>query len=76
MTQTLPGPATPGRPDLRPSDRPTVDELTLVCSLEETNLLLEALGQLPFARVYALIAKLQAQAQAQLTAGEPTERTI
>lgn len=35
-------------------------------SLDETNLILEALGQLPFVRVYELIAKLQDQASAQL----------
>ena len=36
---------------------------------------LEALGQLPFARVYALIAKLQAQAAAQRDPGPSSDET-
>jgi hypothetical protein len=35
-------------------------------TLEETNLVLEALGQLPFARVYHLIGRLQDRARQQL----------
>ena len=35
-------------------------------TIDEANLVLEALGQLPFARVYALIGRLQDQARAQL----------
>ena len=34
-------------------------------SIEEANLILEALGQLPFVRVFSLIGKLQEQARAQ-----------
>ncbi len=37
-------------------------------TLEETNLILEALGELPFAKVHQLIAKIQQQAHAQLQA--------
>lgn len=35
-------------------------------SLEETNLVLEALGEMPYARVYQLIAKIQQQTASQL----------
>jgi len=35
-------------------------------TVDETNLILEALGQLPFARVYMLIARVQEHARAQL----------
>jgi hypothetical protein len=35
--------------------------------IDEINLILEALGQLPFARVYTLIARIQEQARAQLS---------
>jgi hypothetical protein len=43
-------------------------EITLTLSVAETNLILEALGQMPYVRVYELIAKMQQQAQAQLSA--------
>lgn len=43
-----------------------MQNITLTVSLEEANLILEALGNLPFARVYGLINKMQAQAQAQI----------
>ncbi len=45
-------------------------EINLQLTIEEANLVLEALGNLPFARVYALIGKIQEQAGQQL---EPTE---
>jgi hypothetical protein len=40
--------------------------INLQLSIDETNLILEALGNLPFSKVYALIAKIQAQASQQL----------
>ena len=40
--------------------------LQLGLALDDANLVLEALGQLPFARVYALIANIQEQAREQL----------
>lgn len=40
--------------------------IELELSIEEANLILEALGNLPFSRVYALIAKIQEQASQQL----------
>ena len=40
--------------------------IQLSLTLEETNTVLEALGQMPYARVYLLIAKIQQQASAHL----------
>ncbi|GAB4396891.1 MAG: hypothetical protein OHK0053_12020 [Microscillaceae bacterium] len=36
-------------------------------SIEEANLIFKALGRMPFAEVYELIGKLNAQANAQLS---------
>ncbi|ATB44686.1 hypothetical protein [Corallococcus macrosporus] len=41
--------------------------LQLSISLPEANLILEALGQLPYVRVFQLVDKLQRQAQPQIT---------
>lgn len=40
--------------------------ITLELSVEETNLVLGALGELPFSRVFNLIGKVQEQANKQL----------
>ena len=40
--------------------------INLQLGTEDVNLILEALGALPFARVYTLIGRIQEQAQAQL----------
>jgi hypothetical protein len=40
--------------------------IQLSLTLEETNTVLEALGQMPYARVYLLIAKIQQQATTHL----------
>ena len=45
-------------------------EINLQLTLEEANLVLEALGNLPFARVYGLIGKIQEQAGQQLKPAE------
>jgi len=37
-------------------------EIELKVTIDEANLILEGLGQMPFARVYGLVAKLQEQA--------------
>lgn len=42
--------------------------LKLELSIDDVNLILESLGQLPFARVYGLIGRIQEQARAQLPA--------
>jgi hypothetical protein len=41
-------------------------ELNLRLTIDEANLVLEGLGNLPFAKVYALVAKIQGQASEQL----------
>jgi hypothetical protein len=40
--------------------------IRLTITLDDTNLILEALGALPFARVHQLIGTIQAQATVQL----------
>lgn len=60
-----------------PALRPNGPDIQLQLSLDELNLVLEAVGNLPFARVFALVGKIQAQAgeqlqaQAQSAAGAP-----
>ena len=46
-------------------------EINLQISIDEANLILEALGTQPFARVFALIGKIQEQAGQQLSAENP-----
>jgi len=46
-------------------------ELELKLTLPEINVLLEALGGLPYKQVYQLVAKIQQQAQAQLPEATP-----
>lgn len=41
-------------------------DINLNITVDEANLILEGLGQMPFARVYALVGKLQDQAAQQL----------
>ena len=43
-------------------------EINLQITIDEANLILEALGNLPFVKVYALISKIQEQAGQQLNA--------
>lgn len=45
-------------------------DLQLQLSIDELNLILEGVGNLPFARVYALVAKIQAQAAEQIKAAQ------
>lgn len=47
------------------------NEIRLQLTLEEVNLILEAVGNLPFARVYSLVTKIQAQASEQLPRPTP-----
>jgi hypothetical protein len=42
-------------------------------TLEETNLILAALGELPFSRVHRLIARIQEEASHQLQKSEKQE---
>ncbi len=48
-------------------------ELQLSLTIDEVNLILEAVGNLPFHRVYALVGKVQQQASQQLSAGSSSE---
>ena len=48
-----------------------MQEITLQVSVDETNLILESLGTLPFVKVYGLIAKIQDQAKGQLKEPSP-----
>ncbi|WP_437575247.1 hypothetical protein [Sorangium sp. So ce887] len=50
-----------------------VRELHLSVTVDEVNLILEGVGLLQFARVYALVAKLQQQAREQLGAKPAAE---
>jgi hypothetical protein len=50
-----------------------VPALQLTLTIDEINLALEALGQMPFSRVHQLIANIQQQATAQLQAGQAAD---
>ena len=45
-------------------------ELNLKLSIEDTNTILAALGKMPYAQVYGIIAKINEQANAQLGHGQ------
>jgi len=47
-----------------------MEEIELKLSVDETNLVLEALGKMQYARVYLLINKIHQQANAQLNEGK------
>lgn len=47
-----------------------MNNLRLELSIDDTNLILEALGNLPFARVFQLIGRVQEQARAQVEAAQ------
>ena len=46
-------------------------EINFKVNVDEANLILEGLGQIPYARVYALVTKIQEQAQQQLNGENP-----
>lgn len=48
-------------------------EITLTLSIEDTNLILEGLGNMQFNKVYGLISKVQEQAGEQLREHELNE---
>lgn len=50
-------------------------QLQFSLSIEETNLILEALGQMPFIKVHQLISSIQQQAASQLQNNQPTPPT-
>lgn len=43
------------------------EQLTLEITIDEANIILDALGNMPFKQVYTLIGKIQEQAGAQLS---------
>ena len=43
-----------------------MQELTLKLTVDQTNLILEALGDMPFAKVYEVVNSSQSQASSQL----------
>ena len=45
-------------------------ELTLELEIDDVNLILEGLGNLPFARVFTLVRKIQEQAAPQLESAD------
>ena len=47
-----------------------MQDIQLRLTLDELNLILEGVGNLPFARVFALVGKIQAQAAEQLQAAQ------
>lgn len=49
--------------------------LTLELSVDDINLILEALGERPFKSVYGLVSRLQSQAQSQLQPEAPSAPT-
>jgi len=53
-----------------------MQKIELNLESEEINLVLEGLGHLPFARVYALVGKIQEQAARQLQSAEAAKPEI
>lgn len=47
-----------------------MQDIQLRLSIDELNLILEGVGNLPFARVFALVGKIQTQAAEQLQAAQ------
>jgi hypothetical protein len=48
-------------------------EINLTVTVDEANLILEGLGNLPFSKVYALVGKIQDQAGRQLNLNNPNK---
>jgi hypothetical protein len=53
---------------------PAMNNIQLDLTIEDTNLILEALGALPFAQVYTLIGRIQERARKQIEDQAPTQR--
>lgn len=65
----------PSNPATRPSHGTAMQDLQIRLTIDELNLVLEGVGHLPFARVFALVGKIQAQAAEQLKAPPPGSGT-
>ncbi|CAD5372268.1 conserved hypothetical protein [Rubrivivax sp. A210] len=48
-----------------------MQDIKLNLAIEDVNLILEGLGNMPYAKVYTLVAKIQEQAARQLEAARP-----
>ncbi len=48
--------------------------IQLELSIDETNLVLEALGQQPYIKIHHLISKIQQQASTQIEAEQPKKQ--
>jgi hypothetical protein len=53
---------------------PAMKNIQLDLTIEDTNLILEALGALPFAQVYVLIGRIQEHARKQIDDAQPGQR--
>jgi hypothetical protein len=53
-----------------PKSGTAMQDIQLRLTIDELNLILEGVGNLPFARVYSLVGKIQAQAAEQLQAAQ------
>jgi hypothetical protein len=53
---------------------PAMKNIQLDLTIEDTNLILEALGALPFAQVYTLIGRIQERARQQIADPAPAQR--
>ena len=54
------------------SNPPNAPGISLQLTLDDVNLILEGIGELPFARVFGLVARIQGQAAEQLKAAAAT----
>ncbi|MEN2281120.1 hypothetical protein AAGF08_03210 [Algoriphagus sp. SE2] len=48
-------------------------EITIKLTIDEANMVLESLGQMPFDKIYTLVQKIQEQAAKQLNNGQSEE---
>ncbi|MFN0195037.1 MAG: hypothetical protein ACKVP5_24175 [Aestuariivirga sp.] len=53
-----------------------MQEIKLNLAVDDVNLILEGLGNLPFARVYTLVAKLQEQAAQQINSANAAAQPV
>lgn len=53
-----------------------MDTLKFEMTVDQTNLVLEALGSMPYIKVHRLIAQIQAQAQQQMQAAQASETVM
>lgn len=54
----------------------TQQPITITLSIDEINLILEGLGELPFRRVFEVIGHIQNQARAQIEPGADVDTTL